>query len=54
MLTPMIPEMIGLPPTNETASGRISSNHGFKRYESTIDIPLKIPKKHPNAIRSLI
>jgi hypothetical protein len=27
--TPIIPEIIGLPPTKDTASGKKSSNHGF-------------------------
>ena len=26
--TPIIPEIIGLPPTKDTASGKMSSNHG--------------------------
>jgi hypothetical protein len=50
----MIPEMIGLPPTNDTAYGKISSNHGLSMYDSTIDIPLKTPKKQPKAMRSLM
>ena len=54
MLTPMIPEMIGLPPTKDTAFGRISSNQGFNINDKTIDMALKVPKKHPNAISNLI
>jgi hypothetical protein len=54
ILTPIIPEIIGLPPTNETAYGKISSNQGFNIYDKTIDIPLKTPKKQPNAINNLM
>jgi hypothetical protein len=51
--TPMIPEMIGLPPTNDTANGKMLLNHGLSMSESTIDKALKTPKKHPKAMRSL-
>ena len=45
IMTPKIPEIMGLPPTAATAIGRSSDpNHGFKRYDRIIEIPLKIPK----------
>lgn len=54
ILTPMIPDMIGLPPTNETAVAKRSENHGLSMKDNVMDIPLKMPKKHPNATRSLM
>lgn len=46
--------MIGLPPTNDTAVAKFYENQGFNINDKVIDIPLKIPKKHPKAIKSLI
>lgn len=43
-MTPMIPEMTGLPPTHPTAIARFSLNQGAKRNERIIDRPLKMPK----------
>jgi hypothetical protein len=43
-ITPIIPEIIGLPPTHPTAKARLSENHGVNMKDKTIDIPLNIPK----------
>lgn len=54
IITPMIPEIIGLPPTIETAAARFSENQGLSMNDKVIEIPLKIPKKHPKATNSLM
>lgn len=43
-MTPIMPDITGLPPTTPTAKGRSLLNHGFKRYDSTIESALKMPK----------
>lgn len=50
----MMPDMMGLPPTNDTAVDRFYLNQGLSINDNVIDIPLKIPKKHPKAIKSLM
>lgn len=44
IMTPKIPLMTGLPPTAPTASGKLSSNHGWIKKERVIVKALKIPK----------
>jgi len=44
IITPIIPEIMGLPPTTPTAKGRFELNQGVSRYDNMIDRPLKIPK----------
>ena len=52
MITPIMPDIIGLPPTTATAKGKSSSPyHGFNMKDKTTDIPLNIPKKHPKLRR---
>ena len=50
-MTPIIPEIIGLPPTKAVAVD-VLVNQGFNKNAKIIESPLKIPKKHPNAIIS--
>lgn len=52
--TPRIPDIMGLPPTKETAVAKFYENQGFNMNDKVIDIPLKIPKKQPKATKSLI
>ena len=51
---PMIPEMIGLPPTIDTAVAKFQENQGLSMKDNVIDMPLKIPKKQPKAMKSLM
>ena len=44
IMTPMMPEMTGLPPTHPTAMASSSLNHGASRKDKIIERPLKIPK----------
>lgn len=49
-ITPIMPDIIGLPPTTPTAKGKSSPpNQGSIKKERTTETPLKIPKKHPKA-----
>ena len=44
MMTPMIPDITGLPPTQPTAIAKLSWNQGLRRKDRIIDKPLNIPK----------
>lgn len=49
-MTPMMPLMTGLPPTADTANDSCCAlKNGLIRYESTMEMALKMPKKHPKA-----
>ncbi len=51
IVTPRIPLIIGDPPTAVTASGRsFAPNQGLSKKDRIMEIPLKIPKKHPKAM----
>ena len=44
IITPIMPETTGLPPTQPTAMAKLSLNQGAKRKDKIMDNPLKIPK----------
>lgn len=48
--TPIMPLMIGLPPTAATANGNESpEKKGYIKYDNIIDIALNMPKYNMNA-----
>lgn len=53
IITPIIPLIMGDPPTTATAVELIP-NHGYKKNARVIERALKMPKYKPNAVNKYI